>query len=116
MLPGAGDYVGAALSAYIVVQSARLGVSKATLSRMVLNIILDTIIGNVPLLGDLFDATWKANRKNTALLETHLSSPQARKQVDWWFIILLLTILLLVVTATVALSIGILRLLIEAVG
>lgn len=116
LLPGAGDYVGAAFSAYIVIQAARLGASKATLSRMVLNIILDTVVGNVPLLGDLFDATWKANRKNTALLETHLNSPQTRSQVDWWFIILLLAVLLLVVTATVALSVGVLRLLLQAIA
>ncbi|MGF1479730.1 MAG: DUF4112 domain-containing protein [Cyanophyceae cyanobacterium] len=104
LFPGVGDYLGTAFSTYIVLQAARLGASKATLSRMALNIMLDTVIGNVPLLGDLFDATWKANRKNIALLETHLRSPLTRSRVDWWFFVLLLGSLLLFVAAAVALN------------
>ena len=104
LLPGVGDYLGTAFSAYIVVQAAQLGATKATLFRMVLNIAVDTLIGSVPILGDLFDVTWKANSLNLALLETYLNAPQTRQRVDWWFVVLLLVGLLAVVTATVALS------------
>lgn len=107
LLPGVGDYLGTAFSAYIVVQAAQLGATKATLFRMVLNIAVDTLVGSVPLLGDLFDVTWKANSLNLALLEAHLHSPQTRKRVDWWFVVLLLIGLLALVTATVALSLWI---------
>ena len=77
VVPGIGDVIGAVFSAYIVYQSARLGVSTATLVKMMGNVALDTIVGEVPLLGDVFDAGWKANTRNLALLEGHFDQPAA---------------------------------------
>jgi hypothetical protein len=68
VMPGAGDVVGAAVSIYIVYEGARLGASRWTLARMVLNVAIDAGVGAVPILGDLFDAAWKANVKNLRLL------------------------------------------------
>ena len=68
VMPGAGDVVGTAVSAYIIYEGARLGASRATLARMVLNVAVDAAVGAVPLLGDLFDAAWKSNAKNLRLL------------------------------------------------
>jgi hypothetical protein len=80
LLPGGGDIAGGALSAWIVVQAARLGAPSPVLMRMGWNIVVDTVLGAVPLIGDLFDASWKANRRNVALLERHLAEPgQARR-------------------------------------
>lgn len=67
LLPLAGDAVAAVFSGYIVLESARLGVPYATLVRMVANVALDFAVGSVPLIGDLFDAVWKANRRNLEL-------------------------------------------------
>jgi hypothetical protein len=75
LVPGIGDAIGAIFSAFIVFQAARLGVSTSTLIRMMGNVALDTIVGEIPLLGDLFDAGWKANVRNMALLEAHLQRP-----------------------------------------
>jgi hypothetical protein len=75
LVPGIGDAIGAIFSAFIVFQAARLGVSTPTLIRMMGNVALDTIVGEIPLLGDLFDAGWKANVRNMALLEAHLQRP-----------------------------------------
>lgn len=67
VVPGAGDTVAAAVSLYIVLESARLGVSYTTLMRMLGNIAVDTAGGSVPVLGVIFDAFWKANRRNLKL-------------------------------------------------
>ncbi|QLG48792.1 DUF4112 domain-containing protein [Natrinema halophilum] len=67
ILPGAGDSAAAAVSLYLVAESARMGVSQSTLLRMVANIAVDTVIGSVPVLGVLFDAFWKANTRNLEL-------------------------------------------------
>jgi Domain of unknown function (DUF4112) len=115
-IPGAGDYLGAAVSAYIVLQAAQMGASRNTLSRMVFNIVLDTVIGSLPILGDFFDFAWKANTKNIALLETHLNSPHKSKKADRWFVILLLTGLLLVVIGITAVGLFVLRLLLQAIS
>jgi hypothetical protein len=75
LLPGGGDIAGSALSAYIVFAAARLGAPSSVILRMGWNIVVDTVLGAVPLLGDLFDASWKANRRNVALLETYMEQP-----------------------------------------
>ena len=109
VLPIGGDFLGTAFSAYIVLEAARLGVPRAALVQMVLNILLDTVISTVPVLGTVVDATWKANRKNIALLQEHLDIPQPGKKADWLFIALLLGGLLLAVVVMAAISVMLLR-------
>jgi hypothetical protein len=107
LLPGAGDFVGTALSAYIVIEAARLGLPKATLGRMVFNILLEGL--------DLFDFAWKANIQNVALLEAHLNVPHKSEKVDRWFIFLLLGGLLIFSVGLVTLSVLVLKIFISAV-
>jgi hypothetical protein len=76
LIPGAGDVVGAALSAYIVMAAAKKGAPPAVLWRMVANVLVDTAVGTIPLLGDLFDVAWKSNSMNVALLERYVAEPQ----------------------------------------
>ncbi|WP_255197163.1 DUF4112 domain-containing protein [Halorarius litoreus] len=73
LLPVAGDAIATVVSLYLVVEAARLGVRKRTLARMLLNIGLDLAVGAIPLLGDLFDVFWKANRRNLNLVRADLS-------------------------------------------
>lgn len=99
LLPGGGDTLGAMLSAYIVLQAAQLGAPRATLLRMVWNILLDSLVGTIPLLGDFVDVAWKANTKNMTLLEAHMRSPYNRQKTDTWFVYLLLGGVVLVAIA-----------------
>ena len=85
-----------------------MGASRATVSRMVFNIIVDTLVGTVPMLGDLFDFAWKANNKNIELLENTVKSLDKTKKADWLFLVLLLSCLLLVVFLTAGVSLFIL--------
>jgi Domain of unknown function (DUF4112) len=75
LVPGLGDVAGAALSGYIVLAAARRGAPASVVVRMLGNIAVDTAVGAVPLLGDLFDAGWKSNTRNVALLERHVGVP-----------------------------------------
>lgn len=71
-LPIGGDILGVILASYIVIEAARIGVPKGILTRMVLNVIIDGLVGTVPIMGDLFDFAWTANEYNIKLLEEHL--------------------------------------------
>lgn len=85
LLPGVGDGIGAVLSSYIIVEAARYGLPRTTLLRMAANVGIEALVGVVPLLGDLFDAGWKANLRNLALLESHLELPSgARRASRLW--------------------------------
>jgi hypothetical protein len=68
LIPGIGDTISATLSSYLIWRAHQLGASKLTLARMVGNTALDTVLGAVPLLGDLFDMRFRANRRNLELL------------------------------------------------
>ncbi|NEO01952.1 MAG: DUF4112 domain-containing protein [Moorea sp. SIO3I7] len=108
LLPGGGDFVGTIISSYIVVEAARLGVSRSTLVEMVLNILLETVTGSVPVLGDLVDAAWKANVKNVELLEKELNvSSSTPQKSDWLFLVLLLSGLAVVLVVAVGISLAI---------
>ena len=80
LVPVLGDAIGAVVSGYIMTTAAKLGVSKVVLTRMMLNTAIDTVVGIVPFVGDLFDAAWKANVKNAALLENAVLDPRAAKR------------------------------------
>jgi hypothetical protein len=69
LLPVSGDVATAVLSLYIVAEAVRSGVPRAVVARMLLNVILDTAVGSVPVVGDVFDVFWKANRRNVRLFE-----------------------------------------------
>jgi hypothetical protein len=71
LFPGAGDLVTGFFSILILLHSVRLRIPKIVIARMLLNTGLDLLVGAVPLLGDLFDAGFKANLRNLSLLERH---------------------------------------------
>ena len=57
---------------YIVFEAYRFGVPRWTLARMGFNLGVETLFGAVPVLGDVFDATFRANNRNLYLLEQHI--------------------------------------------
>jgi hypothetical protein len=116
LIPGAGDFIGTALSAYIVIEAARLGLPKQTLGKMVYNIVLESVVGAVPIVGDWFDFAWKANVKNIELLESHLGVAQESQKVSRWFIFLLVVGLFMLCIGLVSLSVLLIRLLLKAVS
>ncbi len=75
LVPGIGDAVGAVLSSYIIAQAAGRGAPASVLSRMGLNVLIESIVGLVPVLGDLFDFAFKANVRNVRLLQQHAETP-----------------------------------------
>ncbi|MEH1781600.1 MAG: DUF4112 domain-containing protein [Nostoc sp.] len=111
LIPIGGDFLGVMFSSYIILEAARLGVSRATLGKMVLNVIIDGLVGTVPVLGDLFDFAWKANINNIKLLEDYLKFPSQQKSADRWFIFTVLVGLLLISILLVALPVILIRIL-----
>jgi hypothetical protein len=72
LIPGAGDLVGLGISSYVLLEAWRLGAPGAVLIRMAGNVAIDTGLGAVPLVGDVFDLFFKSNTKNLTLLLDHL--------------------------------------------
>jgi hypothetical protein len=115
LLPGIGDVIGAILSTLIVYQAARLGAPTPTLVRMMGNVAVDTLVGEIPLLGDLFDFGWKSNLRNIALLEQHLDNPKMAKAASRRVLVLLSAGLLLLCAGVIALGIVLGHFILESV-
>src|SRR5687767_14317187 len=71
LIPGAGDLSTFAISGYMLFIMAKNGACGFVLARMVFNILLDAIVGAIPLLGDIFDVAFKANMRNMRLMNEY---------------------------------------------
>ena len=79
LFPGIGDAVTLGLSGYLILEARRLGAPPSMLRRMTTNVAFDALVGAVPLLGDAFDLFFKANKRNMALLRTHIAALRAER-------------------------------------
>jgi hypothetical protein len=109
LVPGAGDISTFAVSGYMVMIMAKNGASGYVLARMILNILIDAIIGAVPLIGDLFDVAFKANLRNMRLMDQYYT--EGRHRGSAWKVIF--PILLLVFLIIVAIIYGVYKLIIS---
>jgi hypothetical protein len=107
LIPGIGDLIGAVLSGYIILEAARADVPAFTLTRMLLNVGVDTLLGAVPAVGDVFDAAWKSNTKNVALLERHLERDATKSGHHGVTGAVVLSLLVLIVILGAGLALGI---------
>ena len=78
LAPAAGDAAMTAVSLYIVYEAYQIGLPPAQLAKMLGNVAIEAVAGSVPVLGDLFDATFKANLRNIALIDAHAAATGAR--------------------------------------
>ncbi|MEZ5788402.1 MAG: DUF4112 domain-containing protein [Xanthobacteraceae bacterium] len=68
LVPGIGDVITTALALWLVYEAHRLGAPRHLLARMLGNVALDGLVGATPVVGDVFDVLWRANRRNARLL------------------------------------------------
>ena len=109
LIPGGGDLAGGVLSGYIILAAARAGAPPPVIVRMGLNVALDAIVGAVPLLGDLFDASYKANRRNALLLQEFVDRPQPVERRSRAVLVLVLLVLAALLAGAAYVSIMLLR-------
>ena len=71
LIPGVGDSISLGFSGMLIVNMAKHGASSQLIVRMLLNVLLDTTLGSIPLLGNVFDLFYKANQRNLTLMQEH---------------------------------------------
>jgi hypothetical protein len=96
LFPYLGDIIPFLISGYLVLVMSRKGASGMLAVKMVGNILVDGILGTVPLLGDIFDFKYRANIKNVNLLLEHYEKDKHQGSA-WWVVMMLAIILLAMV-------------------
>jgi hypothetical protein len=72
--------------------------------RMALNILVNEVVGVVPVVGDAFSFWFKSNARNYEIIKTHRLGSSVPKKSDWLFVIGILGVLVLVVCVGIALT------------
>lgn len=81
IIPWLGDVIGLVLSLYMLNIAQEMGVSRFDKLRMILNIIIDFIVGFIPFLGVIFDVVYRANTKNLAILEKYNNKMKVKGRI-----------------------------------
>jgi hypothetical protein len=80
LVPGLGDALTLGASIYILRKAYQLGTPSRIMGRMIGYVAIDLLAGTIPLLGDIFDAGWKANRRSVDLLLHHMETEATGKR------------------------------------
>ena len=109
LIPGIGDLSSPIFSLFIIWHAAKLRVPKVVMARMMLNALIDSAVGAIPVLGDLFDFAWKASAWNLALLERHAMPGTPARRGDWIFVAFCLAVIVSVALLPLIVAIWLLR-------
>ncbi|HEY8143604.1 MAG TPA: DUF4112 domain-containing protein, partial [Kofleriaceae bacterium] len=66
IVPGLGDVLGAGVGLFVVMVAVQKKLPAVVVARMLVNLGIDTAVGMIPLVGDIFDFAFRANQKNVA--------------------------------------------------
>src|SRR5438552_15705908 len=99
LIPGFGDIAAAALSVSVLVYGVRRGVPKILLGRMALNVLINELVGIIPIVGSIFAFWFTANTRNYQLLREHLDTPNRSTKTDKIFVGAVLGLVVLVIVA-----------------
>jgi len=99
LIPGLGDLSSFAVSSVLLLTMARNGVSRKLLFLMAGNLMIDTVLGSIPILGSIFDFTFKANQRNIRLLQQHYEQGKHHGSGIGIIIVVLLAVLAVLILA-----------------
>lgn len=105
LIPGAGDWFGGMLSIFFLIEAYRAGAGLSVIMRIFLNILIDIIIGSIPLIGDIFDVAWKANQRNARLIQDLHTVQEQTEKKSRWFMGVIILLLVGIIIGTLALII-----------
>ena len=72
LVPVVGDVIMTVAAIYIVLEAATLGVRPRVIAMMLINVLIDFLLGAIPIAGEVFDVFYRANNRNIRLLKKEL--------------------------------------------
>jgi len=86
LIPGFGDLASPVFATLLIVHALQRRVPRVVILRMVMNALVDALIGAVPVAGTVADVFWRANTANLALLERHARAGRPPETADYIFL------------------------------
>jgi hypothetical protein len=97
LVPGFGDIAAGLVSVSVLVYGIRRGVPKILLGRMALNVLINELVGIIPIVGSIFAFWFTANTRNYELIREHLDTPCRSTKSDKIFVSVILGLVVLVI-------------------
>jgi hypothetical protein len=82
LVPVLGSAATAVVSAYIIMEARRLGLPRWKVARMIGNLALDSMVGSIPIAGNVFDVFFRSNQRNVRILLDHLGGRRSAREID----------------------------------
>ncbi len=76
LIPGVGDVATGAIGLYLLKLANDVGMPKHKMAGMVANLAIDTVIGSIPLVGDIFDFGFRAHQRNAEIIRRHIGAEE----------------------------------------
>jgi hypothetical protein len=115
-IPVVGDVSAAFVSASALLYATRRGLPKILLARMALNILVNELVGAIPLVGSAFAFWFRPNQRNYNLLQQHIEAPARPSKGDWVFVVSVIAVILLVIFGGLIVSVWILQQMLKLLG
>lgn len=90
LIPGIGDVLANLIGTVILGLAAQLQVSRIVITRMSLNLLINGVVGAVPILGDLFSVWFRSNSRNADLLRQAATQSARRTHADWTYVVVII--------------------------
>jgi hypothetical protein len=97
LIPGFGDIAAALVSVSVLVYGIRRGIPKILLGRMALNVLINEVVGIIPIIGSVFAFWFQANTRNYDLVREHLDTPRRSTTTDKFFVGAVLGLVVIVI-------------------
>jgi hypothetical protein len=97
LVPGFGDIAAALVSVSVLVYGIRRGIPKIVLGRMALNVLINEVVGLIPIVGSIFAFWFTANTRNYELARGHIDSPGRSTKGDKIFVATILSLVVVVI-------------------
>ena len=101
-----GDLIANLTGSLILLSAAEYRLPKVVLLRMGVNIAVNTILGAVPIFGDIISIWFRSNVKNVELLERYAGRESRRAALGDWVFVIVLIFGLFVVLAGIVLAVA----------
>jgi Domain of unknown function (DUF4112) len=101
LVPGFGDIAAALISVSVLIYGVRRGIPKVLLGRMALNVLINEIVGIIPVVGSVFAFWFTANTRNYELVREHLDTPNRSTKGDKVFVAAILALVFIVIIASI---------------
>jgi len=99
LVPGFGDIAAAIVSVSVIVYGIRRGIPKIVLGRMALNVLINEVVGLIPIIGSVFAFWFQANTRNYHMIRGHLDVPGRSTKGDKIFVGFVLGLVIVVILA-----------------